>query len=89
MTSRQIETVIDVGANAGQFARLLREGLAYQGWIISIEPLPDAFAILRAKAAGNDKWSILNLALGDGDVVLPLNVSDNSVSSSILPVQDR
>jgi len=89
MISRRIETVIDVGANAGQFARLLRERIAYRGRIISIEPLPDAFAGLQAKAAGDDRWSVLNLALGDADTVLPLNIAGNSGSSSILPMLDR
>src|SRR4051812_23319796 len=78
MASHRIETVIDVGANAGQFARLLRERIAYQGRIISIEPLPDVFAGLQAKAAGDDNWSVLNMALGDADTVLPLNIAGSS-----------
>jgi len=37
----RIQTVVDVGANIGQFAGLLREN-HYNGTIISFEPLPDA-----------------------------------------------
>jgi FkbM family methyltransferase len=89
MASHRIETVIDVGANGGQFACLLRERIAYQGRIISVEPLPDAFASLQAKAASDDKWSVLNMALGDADTALSLNIAGSSGFSSILPMLDR
>lgn len=89
INSCQIANVIDVGANAGQFARVLRTKLAYQGRIISIEPLPDAFARLQARAAADERWSVLNVALGDSDTTLPINISGNSVSSSLLPILER
>ena len=89
IASRDIAVAIDVGANLGQFARQLRHRLAYQGRIISIEPQPDAFAELQRTAAPDEKWSVMNLALGDADAVLPLNISINSVSSSILPILER
>ena len=86
--SHGISTVIDVGANQGQFAKLLRTRLEYEGAILSVEPLPDAFAALAREAEGDDRWTAMNFALGDADAVLPINVSQNSVSSSILPVLD-
>lgn len=89
IASRDIAVAIDVGANRGQFAQQLRQRLGYQGRIISIEPQPDAFAELQRTAATDDNWSVMNLALGDADAVLPLNISINSVSSSILPILDR
>jgi FkbM family methyltransferase len=83
-----ISAVIDVGANRGQFARSLRVHLQYAGSILSVEPLPDAFAELSRAAQRDDRWSVMNFALGDADAVLPINVSRNSVSSSILPMLD-
>ena len=85
----EIATVIDVGANYGQFGSVLRDRLGHQGRIISIEPQLDVFAQLRQRAASDEKWSVMNLALGEIDGVLPLNISANSGSSSILPMLDR
>jgi FkbM family methyltransferase len=90
MTARcDIATVIDVGANCGQFGSVLRDRMGHQGRIISIEPQPDAFAQLQQRAAPDKTWSVMNLALGESDGVLPLNISANSGSSSILPMLDR
>lgn len=86
--SHGISAVIDVGANRGQFAKLLRVHLQYAGAILSVEPLPDAFAALSHEAQRDDRWTAMNFALGDADAVLPINVSQNSVSSSILPILD-
>lgn len=87
--SRRIANVIDVGANSGQFALWLRKQLGYQGRIISLEPLPGPFAELQARAAEDTQWSALNLALGDTDGIMPINIAGNVVSSSILPMLER
>jgi FkbM family methyltransferase len=84
-----IASVIDVGANAGQFGRFLRERVAYTGRIISIEPLPDAFEALTRRAAADRGWTAMQLALGDSEGVLPINVAGNSLSSSLLPMLAR
>ena len=80
-----IDLVLDVGANAGQYARELRR-YGYSGRIISFEPLPDVFAILAAAADGDRLWEARNVAAGDVAERLTMHVSDNSVSSSLLPV---
>jgi FkbM family methyltransferase len=89
MARHEIAAVIDVGANRGQFASRLRSRLGHQGLMISIEPQPDAFADLQQLAAADEKWSAMNLALGDINGILPLNISANSASSSILPMLGR
>lgn len=80
----RVDMVIDVGANEGQFGRLLR-GLDYEGIIHSFEPLSSAFAAL-GKAAQNDPcWHVHNVALGDAKGELTLHVGASSDFSSLLP----
>jgi FkbM family methyltransferase len=79
-----IDVVLDVGANAGQFARSLRD-IGYAGWIVSFEPLSQAHRALRL-ARGNDRrWIVApRMALGNRSGQVTLNVARNSVSSSVL-----
>jgi FkbM family methyltransferase len=58
----QIDCVIDVGANEGQFALSLRE-LGYKGRIYSFEPVPSIYAILVSNSAGDPNWEVLNFGL--------------------------
>jgi FkbM family methyltransferase len=78
-----IDTVLDVGANAGQFGRELRS-LGYRGRIISFEPLTEAFQQLQAVASGDAGWRVLNLALGDAAGSQKIHQAGNSESSSLL-----
>jgi FkbM family methyltransferase len=82
-----ISTVLDVGANEGQYARELRLA-RYRGRIVSFEPLPDAFARLEAAARSDPKWITARLALGDASSEAQIRVSANSISSSLLPQTD-
>lgn len=79
-----IDTVLDVGANAGQFATELRKDMGYGGRILSFEPLGAAFESLRTAAADDPLWEVFNFGLGDTDEKREINVSDNSYSSSLL-----
>jgi FkbM family methyltransferase len=81
LAEQRIETVLDVGANEGQFALELRE-LGYRGRIISFEPIPEVFAKLQARAATDPSWDVYNLGLGAEDGELPLHVASSSVFSS-------
>jgi FkbM family methyltransferase len=79
----KISMVLDVGANDGGFARLLRQ-IGWRGRILSIEPSAAAFARLERAAAGDANWECLRLALGEREEILMLNLAANSESSSIL-----
>jgi FkbM family methyltransferase len=83
-----IDVILDVGANAGQFAASLRNPMGYRGTIVSFEPLPDAFAHLKTLADKDAAWEAHNIALGDADGELNLHVSKNRVSSSFLPIRE-
>lgn len=79
----QINILLDIGANTGQYATKMRN-LGYLGKIISFEPVQEAFQIL-AKSAKKDKnWVVKNYALGDKDTTGIINVSGSSDNSSIL-----
>ena len=87
LKSEGIVLVLDVGANVGQYAQLVRrEG--YKGRIVSFEPGSAAFAGLNAAASSDPLWSAEQLALGSRDDSVDLNVAGNSQSSSILPMLD-
>lgn len=81
-------TVIDVGANIGQFAEaLMRTG--WEGRILSFEPLPIEHAELKRKAAGNSLWEVgPRVAIGLEHGTANINVAGNSVSSSLRSMLD-
>ena len=84
-----VDLVVDVGANAGQYAReLFTAGFA--GEIVSIDPLPDAHAALVAAARRQPRWQVLErMAAGDCKAEVQLQVAGNSLSSSVLPMLER
>ena len=84
-----VKTVLDIGANKGQFGVLLRaEG--YRGRLISFEPLSAAHAMLSRAAASDPHWTVAPaMALGDRDDSAEINVAKNLASSSFLPVLER
>lgn len=81
-----IDLVLDVGANAGQYGRSLRDA-GWAGPIVSFEPLSTAFADLSAAAANDPRWTVHNLALGDVSTEQTLHVASNSWSSSLRPMR--
>jgi FkbM family methyltransferase len=79
--------VLDVGANIGQYASALRAS-GYRGAIVSCEPLSDAFAHLRRRAANDPAWEAVRTAVGAEPGSAQINVSANSYSSSLLTMTE-
>jgi FkbM family methyltransferase len=77
----EINCVLDVGANHGQYARLLREW-GYRGEIVSFEPIPEVFASLRQSMAGDPRWRGHPWALGEAETELELNVANGDAQAS-------
>lgn len=82
-----INLVIDVGANEGQFATEIRKA-GYQEQIISFEPISEIFNILSQNATSDSKWLVINSALGRESGERFINIADKSVFSSFLDAND-
>jgi FkbM family methyltransferase len=78
----EVDCVLDVGANRGQYARLLRR-IGYRGRIVSFEPVPESFAELRRLAASDPQWATVPVALGAEDALLPIHVTAVTEFSSL------
>lgn len=88
LSKQGIDLVLDVGANTGQFASGLRRA-GYDGWILSIEPLREAHAMLAENAMKDGRWVVPEaMAISSHPAELEMNVAANSVSSSLLPMLD-
>ena len=83
----RINLILDVGANVGQFGGELRRHVGYRGRIVSFEPMKSAHEALSRAAAGDSMWSVApRAAIGAAAGSITMNVSANSVSSSVLPM---
>lgn len=80
----EIQCVIDVGANLGQYRDFLREVVGFDGAIISFEPVPEHVRVLRQRAAGDRRWSVYDCALGEVEGVLDINITRSGDLSSFL-----
>jgi FkbM family methyltransferase len=88
LRQHRIDCVLDVGANVGQFAVELRTS-GYTGRIISFEPQSDAHARLAALSESDPLWQVApRSAVGSAAGEIEMNISENSVSSSALPILD-
>jgi FkbM family methyltransferase len=80
----EVDVLLDVGANIGQFAKAIREA-GFERRMVSFEPLKDAHAQLLAESRSDPEWLVADrVAIGaeEGEVVM--NVAGNSFSSSVL-----
>ena len=78
-------TVLDAGANKGQFALATRAHLP-NAKIIAFEPLPEAARVFRAVFAGDKDASLLPVALGLKPAEMDMHISKRNDSSSVLPI---
>lgn len=82
----EIDLILDVGANKGQFASEVRQ-YGYAGRIVSFEPLSSAHGELVKASAGDPGWDVYpRCALGGSIGEVEINIAGNSESSSILPM---
>lgn len=83
-----VSLVLDIGANCGQYGRLLRSH-GYRKKIVSFEPLPAALSALTSTSVADPLWEAVGLALGNRDEARVLHVARNSQSSSFRGMLQR
>lgn len=86
MEQHEVDVVLDVGGNTGQWAKAIL-ALGYRGRIISFEPLTDAYHRLRTATEGHPRWGAINQGLGEREGNATIHVSGNSQSSSMLEMR--
>jgi len=92
LRSRDINCVIDVGGNRGNFGQLVRT-LGYPGRIVSFEPSPSTLPALRAVAARDGQWEVrpvgLSAEAGTGELRLHQGPELDSLHSALPGVVDQ
>ncbi len=83
----RIRTVLDVGANTGQFAREIHRFLP-DATINCFEPIRDQFDALVRETRGIQGMRAFNLALGNANGATRMNRNDFAPSSSLLETTD-
>ena len=78
-----VNCVLDVGANQGQYGLMLR-GLGYSGYIVSFEPVSEPFQALQAVARHDPKWSAHQWALDAQATRARIHVTRGTDFSSVL-----
>jgi FkbM family methyltransferase len=88
LAADEVDLVIDVGANCGQYAAALRAA-GYRGRIVSFEPLAEPYGALAIAAGRDARWDTRRLALGARRTVAGVHVAEDSRNSSLLAVGRR
>jgi FkbM family methyltransferase len=87
LRGEDIKTVIDVGANRGQFAEYIHK-LLPDARIYSFEPLKDCYDQLCKNMKGIPNFRAFQFALGDENKQRKMYCNDFSPSSSLLPMEE-
>lgn len=78
-----VDCVFDIGANHGQYARMLRRAAGYTGQIVSFEPVPEMASILRNHASKDRRWRIEEIAVASSTGQQAFNVMKANAFSSL------
>ncbi len=82
LAQQDIDCILDVGANVGQYYDFLRDKVLYEGPIVSFEPVSRNIDRLRERARCDSAWHIEAYALGAVQGSLPINVMVSDQFSS-------
>ncbi|HEX8517099.1 MAG TPA: FkbM family methyltransferase [Bacteroidia bacterium] len=84
----KIDLVFDIGANKGQYATGIMDA-GYRHRIVSFEPLSSAYSVIDSLSKSHDNWTIAQrCAIGSSNQEIEINISANSVSSTLLNMLD-
>jgi FkbM family methyltransferase len=83
--SKNLNTIVDIGANRGQFALAARQWVP-QAQVIAFEPLSIPAAIFRRVFAADNHVVLHQTAIGPESTMRHMHVSARDDSSSLLPI---
>jgi FkbM family methyltransferase len=81
-----IQTILDIGANKGQFAARFRF-LFPETWIFSFEPIPEIYEQLCKRFATDSKFKAFNLGIGKESGSIDFFQNEFTDSSSAFPMK--
>jgi FkbM family methyltransferase len=87
LRNMKLETILDIGANTGQFAKSMHE-LFPEATLYSFEPLKDCYEELLVQLKNVPHFQAFNVALGDETGIVEMHRSEYSPSSSLLSMND-
>ncbi len=83
-----IDLVFDIGANKGQYAMGIMDA-GYTNKIVSFEPLSSVHSIIEQESKKFENWKVApRCAIGAKKEEIEINISANSVSSTLLNMLD-
>jgi FkbM family methyltransferase len=83
-----VNTIIDIGANIGQFSKWAYE-IFDKPDIHAFEPITKVYDQLKVNLESFEKIKVYNFGIGNIEEVIFINVNENSPSSSILELDDK
>ena len=87
LQERNIVTVLDIGANIGQFADMIHQILPI-ATIHSFEPLPEQFIALQKLSKKIQLLQCYQFTVGSENTEMEINANEFSASSSLLPMTE-
>ncbi|HSH39076.1 MAG TPA: FkbM family methyltransferase [Chthoniobacterales bacterium] len=85
---RNLRTVVDVGANVGQWSTMLLDLVTPEKLII-VEPQPAAFRKLQQRFGNRSAIELHAVAIGDVDGTTKFQVTRDTTGASVLPPRDE
>lgn len=83
-----VRTIVDIGANRGQFALVARHCF-HEARIISFEPLAGPARVYREVFEQDYRSTLVEAAVGPAHGKAEIHLSERDDSSSLLPITDR
>lgn len=82
-----VDLVLDIGANKGQFGAMLYD-YGYSNNVLSFEPLTEMYKLLDERSKNVKQWHVYErCCIGDIETTATINVSNMVGNSSIMPIK--
>ena len=85
---RNLRTVVDVGANVGQWSTMLLDLITPEKLIV-VEPQPEAFAKLQRLFGNRPDVELHRVAVGDREGTTSFSVTRDTTGASVLPPREE